>query len=112
MLLAYLASEASKETEARDALLSELRRLGADGFGEAALQRAKAAHAGAILMGRETNGALLAELAENHFFGLPFDAAEKRLAIARATTLDGLRETARRYFGVDRFVTAVIRGKS
>lgn len=44
--IAYLASEAKKEPEAREALLGEIRRLAKDGFGDEELARAKKYFAG------------------------------------------------------------------
>jgi zinc protease len=112
LVLAYLASETKKEEEAKTALLAELRRLGTDGFGEVELTRGKAALAGSTRIRLETNGALLAELAENHLLGVGLEATEQRLATARATSLAELRATASRWLGAERFATAVLRGKS
>jgi zinc protease len=111
LVFAYLATDAAKEAEARDALLTELRRLGTDGFGEADLARAKSALAGSVRIELETNGALRAELAANALLGLGADATERKLAIARATTLDELRATAARWFGAERFALAILRGR-
>jgi len=112
LVYAYLATDAAKESEARDALLAELRRLGADGFGEEDLARAKSAYAGSTLIDLETNGALRGELAANALLGLGPDATERRLALARATTLEELRATAARWFGAERFALAVLRGRA
>ncbi len=111
MTLAYLATEASKEDEAREALLSELRRLAVDGFGDEELAIAKSAFAGATRIDLQTNGALRDELGRAAIYGLGLDAVTQRLEIARATTLAELRATAARWFGAEQFATAVLRGK-
>lgn len=112
ILYAYLATDAAKEPEARDALLAELRRLGVDGFGEEDLARAKSALAGSIRIDLETNGQLRSELASNALLGLGPDATERLLQVARATTLDELRATAARWFGAERFALAILRGRA
>jgi zinc protease len=111
-LLAYLATEAAKEKEAAEALLSELRRLAVDGFDEKKLATAKSAFAGSVKIDHQTNGQIRDELAEGAIYGTGLDAVEKRLAIGRATTLAELRATAGRWFGAERFATGVVRGKA
>jgi zinc protease len=110
--LAYLATEAAKENEAKEALLAELRRLATDGFGEKELATAKSAFAGATKIELQTNAAQRDELARGVLFGTGLDAVEKRLAIAQATTLAELRATAAKVFGAERFATAIVRGKA
>ena len=112
VVLAYLATEAAKEVEAQAALLAELRRLAVDGFGDAELTIAKSAYAGSTKIDLQTNGALRDELARGVLFGTGLDTVEKRLAIARATTLEELRATAAKWFGAERFSTAIVRGKA
>ena len=112
LAVAYLASDAAKEAEAKEALLSELRRLAVDGFDGEVLARGKSALAGSTLIDLETNGDLAAEIASNYLLGLGLDWTDRRLAAARSTTLEELRATAARVFGADRFATAILRGKS
>lgn len=112
LAIAYLATEASKETEAKEALLGELRRLASDGFGEKELATAKSSFAGSTRIDLQTNGALRDELARGVLFGTGLDATARRLAVARATTLDELRASAGKWFGAERFATAVLRGKA
>ena len=110
VMIAYLASEASKEQEARSALLAEIRRLADDGLGEADLARAKSSLAGATRIGLQTNGAVVTDLAQNLFLGLGLDGTERRLAAAAGITLEGLRATARTYLTGERFTAAILRG--
>lgn len=110
--LAYLASDAAKEPQAKEALLAELRRLATDGFSAEDLARGKSSFAGATRIGLQTNAAQLGDLVENHVHGLGLDGTEKTLAAADATTLEDLRATAARYTGQETFVTAVLRGSA
>ncbi|MEO8277131.1 MAG: pitrilysin family protein [Thermoanaerobaculia bacterium] len=112
LAFAYLATEAAKENEAKDALLSELRRLSVDGFGEKDLATAKSSFAGSTKIDLQTNAQLRDELARGMLYGTGLDATAKRLAIAQATTLDELRASAGKWFGGEHFTTAILRGKA
>lgn len=112
LAFAYLATEAAKENEAKEALLSELRKLATDGFGETELATAKSSFAGSTKIDLQTNGQLRDELARGALYGTGLDSTAKRLSIARATTLDELRTTAANWFGAERFATAILRGKA
>jgi zinc protease len=112
VLYAYLASEAKKEDEAKAALLAEVWRLSEDGLSETDLARAKSSYAGETRIDLQTNGAILADYAQNLFLGLGLDGTEKRLAAASKMTLDEVRQVAKRYLASDLFTTAVLRGKS
>jgi predicted Zn-dependent peptidase len=112
LALAYLATEAAKENEAREALLVELRKLATDGFGAEQLATAKSSFAGSTKIDLQTNGQLRDELARAALYGTGLDSTAKRLAIAQATTLEELRATAAKWFGAERFVTAIVRGKA
>ena len=111
LALAYLATEAAKETEAKEALLVELRKLATDGFGADQLATAKSSFAGSTKIDLQTNGQLRDELARGALYGTGLDSTAKRLAVAQATTLEELRATAAKWFGAERFVTAILRGK-
>ena len=112
LAFAYLATEASKESEARDALLTELRRLASDGFGDKELATAKSSFAGSTKVDLQTNAALRDEFARGMIYGTGLDATAKRLAIAQATSLGDLRATAAKWVGSERFATAILRGKA
>ena len=111
LALAYLATEAAKENEAKEALLVELRKLATDGFGAGQLATAKSSFAGSTKIDLQTNGQLRDELARGALYGTGLDSTAKRLAVAQATTLEELRATAAKWFGAERFVTAILRGK-
>jgi predicted Zn-dependent peptidase len=112
LALAYLATEASKESEAKEALLVELRKLATDGFGADQLATAKSSFAGSTKIDLQTNGQLRDELTRGALYGTGLDSTAKRLAVAQSTTLEELRATAAKWFGAERFVTAVMRGKA
>ncbi|MCB1007267.1 MAG: insulinase family protein, partial [Acidobacteria bacterium] len=110
--LAYLASDAAKEPEAKEALIEELRKLATDGFTADDMARGKSSYAGATRIGLQTNRAQLGDLIANHVLGLGLDGTEKTLAAAEATSLEELRAAAGRYAGQEAFVTAILRGKA
>ena len=68
--------------------------------------------AGSTRIDRQTNAALRNELADGALLGIGLDAVDRRLAVAQATTLEELRQTAGRWFGAENFATAVLRGKA
>ena len=109
---AYLASDASKETEAKEALLAEMRRLAEDGFGETELARAKSYFAGSTKIALQTNSAQAGDLSRNWFFGLPLDFTTTLTEDVQDFTLAEMREIAARYFLGDSFAGAVVKGKS
>ncbi len=111
LAIAYLATEAAKENEAKEALLVELRKLATDGFGAAEVATAKSSFAGATKIDLQTNGQLRDELTRGALYGTGLDSTAKRLATAQATTLEELRATAAKWFGAERFATAILRGK-
>jgi len=109
---AYLATEASKEPQALEALVAELRRLASDGLTEEDVARARSSLAGSTLIGLQTNGARLADYARNRLLGLPLDATTKRLEETNRATLADLQAVAKRYLTGDLYTTAILRGKS
>ena len=111
-MLAYMATGADKETEAKGALLAELRRLAADGLTEADFVRGQRSFEGSTRIELQTNGALAADYARNLLAGRELDATERDIERARTVTLDDVRQVAGRYLGAERFATAVLRGKS
>jgi zinc protease len=110
--MAYLASEASKEEEAKKGLLTELRRLQNDAFGEPELARAKSYLAGVTRIQQQTNPAFAADYAHNYFYGLGLDFTNKMVAEAQKLTAEELKQAAAKYFSNENYVVAVLRGKS
>jgi zinc protease len=108
---AYIATDAGKEVEARDALLAEIRRLDEDGFTAEDLALAQRYFAGSTKIALETNGARGSDLVQNWFSDLPLDFTLQSVELARQVTVDELREVAGRYLDGDQFVLAVLRGR-
>jgi zinc protease len=110
--LAYMATDAAKEEEARKGLLSELRRHAQDAFDETHLARAKSALAGTTKLQRQTNAAHAFEIARDHFLGLGMNFTDRFLASAQQQTVEDVKKAAAKYVGGDNYVMAIVRGKS
>jgi zinc protease len=110
--MGYLASDASKEEDARKGLLEEIRRLGKDAFGEKQLARTKSYLAGVNRIQSQSTFAHVSDFARNWFHGLGLDFTKRWLDAAQKLTEAELKETANKYFSTDNYVTAVVRGKS
>jgi zinc protease len=108
----YIASDASKESEAREALVAEMRRFATDAFGHDDVVRGRAHLAGTTRIRLQTNAAIRGEIAENYLFGLGTDFTERFLERIHAVGLDELREVARRYLSGDNLVVATMKGRA
>ncbi|MBI2215034.1 MAG: insulinase family protein [Acidobacteria bacterium] len=108
----YIASDASKEAEARDALVAEMRRFAVDGFDHDDVVRGRAHLAGTTRIRLQTSAAIRSEIAENYIFGLGTDFTERFLERIHAVGLDALRDVAQRYFTGDNLVVATMRGRA
>jgi zinc protease len=109
---AYLASEASKEPEARDALLGEIRRLKTDGFGDQELERAKSYFAGSTRIALQTNSAQSRDMSRNWFHKLNVEYTLETIDEVQNFSLEQMRKIAEKYFSGDQFVGAIMRGES
>ena len=108
---AYIATDAAKETEARDALLAEIRRLDEDGFTEEDLSLAQRYLAGSTRINLQSNASRAADLAQNWLSGLPLGFTLQSVEASGQVTVEELRKVAGRYLDGDQFVLAVVRGK-
>ncbi|MCM2314875.1 MAG: insulinase family protein [Thermoanaerobaculia bacterium] len=108
----YIASDASKEQEAREALVAEMRRFATDGFDDDDVARGRAHLAGTTRIRLQTNSAIRSEIAENYLFGLGTDFTERFLERVHGVGVDELRDVARRYLLGDNFVVATMRGRA
>lgn len=108
---AYLATDAAKEEEALEGLLSELRRHAQDAFTEAHLARAKSALSGATKLQRQTNASHVNEVARDHFLGLGLGFTDRFLTEAQKQTIEDVKKAAAKYVGGDNYVLAIVRGK-
>lgn len=109
--VAYMATDAAKEKQAREALLHEIHRLATDGITQADLDRAKSSYAGSAKINLQTNDAILGNLASNHFYGVGLDFTERLLETTSKITLDEVRAAAKKYLSGENFVAAVQSGK-
>ena len=109
--LGYIASEAAKEKESREGLLTEMRNLRGAGVSSADLERAKAYMAGTTRIRLQTNGALAGEIAQNYLLGLGLDFTERMLARIRTISVDEMRTIAQKYLSGDNYVVAILRGE-
>ncbi len=107
----YIASDASKEGEAKDALVAEMRRFATDGFDQDDVDRGRAHLAGTTRIRLQTNAAIRSEIAENYIFGLGTDFTERFLDRVHGVGLDDLRAVAKRYLLGDNLVVATLRGR-
>lgn len=110
--LAYMATEAAKEEEARAGLLSELRRHAGDVVNQDRLARAKTSLSGITRLQRQTNAAHATEMVRNHFLGLGLDFTDRFLAQAQEKSVDDVRNAVTKYLAPDNYVVAIVRGKS
>jgi len=110
--LAYLATEAAKESEATAALLGEIRRLPTDGMTAGDVERARTYFAGSTRIRLQSSGDLLEDYAANYLHGLGLDWTTKLLGTIGGLTLDDLKAVSARYFSTDNYVVAVLRGKA
>jgi zinc protease len=110
--VAYMATDAAKEKQAKDALLKEIQRLGTDGITQADVDRAKSSYAGSTKINLRTNDAILGTLAGHHFHGVGLDFTERLLATTSKITIDEVRAVAKKYLSSENFVGAVQSGKA
>jgi zinc protease len=109
--ITYLAGEAGKEQVARNAMLTEIRKLQGEGVTQPVLSRAQAYFAGSTRIGRETTGARVSEYGRNYVLEVPLDHVDQTLRAVGTLRVDDLHAVARRYFASDRYVYAAVRGK-
>lgn len=107
----YIATEAAKESAAREGLLTEMRRLDSTGFDDDDLSRAKSYLAGSMRIRLQTNRAVLSDLAENYLYGLGLDHTDRFLDRVRAIPAEQVKAVAKRYLSGDNYVVAILRGR-
>ncbi|HUP29581.1 MAG TPA: pitrilysin family protein [Usitatibacter sp.] len=112
LFVGYLAGDASKEAQARAALLAEIRKLQGEGIKADDLARAKAFYAGSTRRSREGNAPLVIEYGGNYLLGLPLDNVDRILAAVPGLTVADLQRVAREQLAGDNYVYAAVRGKS
>lgn len=108
----YIATEAAKESAARDGLLTEMRKLESSGFTDDDLDRAKSYLAGSMRIRLQTNRAVLSDLAENYLYGLGLDHTDRFLDRIRGISSSEVKAVAKRYLSGDNYVVAILRGRT
>lgn len=109
--VAYIATDAAKETEAKEALLAEIRRLGVDGFTADDLERAKSQLTGTTMIRLQTNSAKRGEIAQSYLYDLGVDFTPRFLEKVQSVTLEEARAVASRYLSGDSIVIATVKGR-
>ncbi len=110
LFLGYIASDASKEAEARKALVEEFRKLDEDGITEADLERAKAYFAGSTKIGRQTSSSHVDDLAEKWMYELGLDFTDHLVETMPSITLEEMKDVAAKYLETDDYTVAVLSG--
>ena len=101
----------SKESDAKEGLITEIHRLGTDGIKPEDLERARLYVAGSMRIRLQTNSSLASEIAQNYLFGLGLDFTERFLERVRTIPLDQVRDVAKKYLSHDNYTVAILRGK-
>jgi zinc protease len=109
--VAYLASEARKEEEARQALIDELRRFAKDAIKAEDLALAKSSLSGILALTSQTNVDHVTDLARAHFYNLGLDFTRRYINDLQKLTLDELRAVAAKYLNNENYAVAIVRGK-
>lgn len=109
--VAYIATEASKEAEAKEALLAEIRKLGVDGFSLEDLERSKSHLTGTTKIRLQTNSARRGEIAQSYLYNLGIDFTPRFLERIHGVSLEEARQVAGKYLSGDAIVIATVRGR-
>jgi zinc protease len=109
MFATYIATSPEREDEAREGMMSEVRRLLDDPPGPDELDRAREYAIGTEVIRRESGSALLAEIVDAWLFG---DLGEivSYEADMRAITADDVQRVVEQYLDPDRAAYGVVRG--
>ena len=94
------------------ALLTEIRKLGVDGFDQNDVERAKSHLVGTTRIKLQTNSAKRSEIAQAHLYELGLDFTDRFLKRVSEVTLDELRAIAMKYLADSAVVIATVKGRS
>lgn len=108
-MLTYIATAPDRETEARDVMLAELERLGAEPVAEDELVRARNYAAGMVAIRRQHASSIMSEVADAWIHGTldEVDREEERL---RAVSAEAVSAVASAVFRPERRAEYVVRG--
>ncbi|MBW3564875.1 MAG: insulinase family protein [Acidobacteria bacterium] len=110
--IGYLASDASKEAEAKKALVEEFDRLDEGGMNEEDIERAKAYFAGSTRISLQTNASHVDDLAEAWMMELGLDFTDRLLGTVSEITFEEMTDVASRYFDDELLTMAVVSGNA
>ncbi|MBM4187917.1 MAG: insulinase family protein [Gemmatimonadetes bacterium] len=109
-LISYIATSPQREDEARDAMLEELRRFGAQSVTDEELDQAVNYLAGQAIVQRQTTAAMASELVDAWLIGTGLAELTDPAAAYRAVTKQAVQAAAQRYLRSEDAVVAVVRG--
>lgn len=109
--VAYIATSPEREDEARCALLEQLAILAADGIDQDELERAKRYTIGTWRIQRQTDSAVLMEIAEATLLGRGMAEIREFEQRIRDVRLHDIHRVAARYLDEARMVEGIIRGQ-
>ena len=109
-LVTYIATSPEREQEARTAMLEELERFTQAPVSEAELRQAVNYLAGQAEVGRQSGGALAAEILEAWMIGNGLSDLENPGAGYQAVTADAVSRVARQYLLPSQRAEGVVRG--
>ncbi len=108
--VAYIATSPEREDEGRRAMLDQLASLAADGIDQDELNRAKRYTIGAWRIQRQTNAAVLMEIAEAVLLGRGVVEIREFEEKVQGVRLHDVRRVAAQYLDESRAVEGIIRG--
>ncbi|MDH5233820.1 MAG: insulinase family protein [Gemmatimonadota bacterium] len=108
---AYIATSPAKEEVAREGLLRELARFGAETVSAEELDRARTYAIGTWQIRQASGAAVLGEIADAWLHGALEDIARYPADLA-AVTADRIRDAARRWFDPSRRAEGIVRGRA
>lgn len=105
----YLGTDPKKLDSVKAALLDEIRKLAQDGLTQAELDRARRKLIGAQQIQNQSNDMFAFMSALDELYGLGFDYHAKLEARVNALTRDDIRRAAKKFFGKQHYVMAIVR---
>ncbi len=108
----YIGTSPDQEETAIEGILGELRRLKEEGVTEEELAGAKRYLIGIHDIRLQRNSSQVRSYAENEIFGLGYQAVEAFADYIESVTRDDVNRVIDRYFDLENYSLAVVRGKS
>jgi zinc protease len=112
MFVGYIATSPDKEETARDGLLREFEKLAEHGVTREELARAQAYAVGTHAIGRQSGGAMLAEMLDAWLMGGGLGDLDTYETHLRAVTTADVARVAAHYFDPAHVVEGIVRGRA